>query len=112
MINQLTDQLTRNPNNVADRERLAHLLAEPLGQVATAIEQLELLVNMGDQPDVKRAEWLSLIATWQLKLQADEPSAQQTLARIVDEFPATPQAFAAQRRISLLKAEAAARQMK
>jgi hypothetical protein len=34
----------------------------------------------------------------------------ETLARIVREFEHTPQAFAAHRRISLLKAEAAARQ--
>lgn len=112
LINQLTDQLTRDPNNVADRERLARLLAEPLGQVDSAIEQLELLINQGDQPDARRAEWLSLIATWQSKFQQDEPAALQTLARIVHEFPTTPQAFAAQRRISLLKAEAAARRAK
>lgn len=112
LINQLTEQLTRNPNNVADREQLARLLAESLSQADTAIEQLELLLHLGDQPDAKRAEWLSLIATWQLNLQQDEPSALQTLNRIVGEFPTTPQAFAAQRRISLLKAEAAARQAK
>jgi len=112
LINQLTEKLTRNPNNVADRERLARLLAESLGQVDAAIDQLELLARMGDQLDAKRAEWLSLIATWQSKLQQDEPSSLQTLTRIVNEFPTTPQAFAAQRRISLLKAEAAARQAK
>ena len=112
LIHQLTEKLTRNPNNVADRERLARLLAESLGQVDSAIQQLELLVNMRDQLDAKRAEWLSLIATWQSKLQQDETTALQTLARIVNEFPTTPQAFAAQRRISLHKAEAAARRAK
>lgn len=111
-INQLTEQLTRGPNNVADREQLARLLAEPLGQVDRAIEQLESLVNLGDQPDAKRAEWLSLIATWQWKLQQDEAASLQTLARVVAEFPTTPQAFAAQRRISLHQAEVAARRAK
>lgn len=108
-VNQLTQQLTRDPNNAADREHLARLLAEPLGQVDTAIEQLELLVQMGDQPETKCAEWLGLIAAWQLKLKQDETAARETLERIVRDFPETPQAFAAQRRISLLKAEAAAR---
>lgn len=108
-MNQLVQQLTRNPNDTADREKLARLLAEPLDQVEVALEQLRLLVQMPDQPEAKRAEWLSLIASWQLKLQQDEPAARETLERIVREFPSTPQAFAAQRRISLLKAEAAAR---
>jgi len=112
LMNQLIEQLTRNPNNVVDREKLARLLAEPLGQVDVAIEQLELLIQMADQPDAKRAEWLSLIATWQLRLQQDEPAAMATLERLLQAFPSTPQAFAAQRRISLLKAEAAARQAK
>ncbi|HEX5218747.1 MAG TPA: tetratricopeptide repeat protein [Verrucomicrobiae bacterium] len=111
-MNQLVAQLTRNPNNAVDRERLARLLAEPLGEVDTAIEQLELLVQMEDQIEAKRAEWLSLIATWQLRLQQDEPAALETLARVTREFPNTPQAFAAQRKISLLKADAAARAAK
>ncbi len=109
LVNQLTQQLTRDPNNTADREKLARLLAEPLGNVETAIEQLELLIGMPLQPDPKRAEWLGLIAAWQLKLQQNESAARATLERIVQEFPGTPQAFAAQRRLSLLKAEAAAR---
>ena len=109
-MNQLIEQLTRNPNNVVDREKLARLLAEPLGKAEVAIEQLELLVQMQDQIEARRAEWLSLIASWQLKLQQDEPASMETLERIIREFPHTPQAFAAQRRISLHKAEAAARQ--
>ena len=112
MIHPLTETHTRTPTKAASRERLARLLAESLGQVDSAIQQLELLVNMRDQLDAKRAEWLSLIATWQSKLQQDETTALQTLARIVNEFPTTPQAFAAQRRISLHKAEAAARRAK
>jgi hypothetical protein len=109
-VNQLIAQLTHNPNNAADRERLARLLAEPLGKVDTAIEQLELLVQMQDQIDAKRAEWLSLMATWQSRLKNDEPGSVATLERILREFPQTPQAFAAHRRILLHKAEAAARQ--
>ncbi len=111
-MNQLIEQLTRDPNNAGDREKLARLLAEPLGKVGVAIEQLELLVQMPDQPDTKRAEWLSLAATWQSNLQQDQPASLETLERIVREFPHTPQAFAAHRRISLHKAEVAARQAK
>jgi hypothetical protein len=109
LVNQLTEQLTRNPNNATDRENLARLLAEPLGKADVAIEQIALLVQMPGQPEARRAEWLGLIAAWQLRLQQDESAARATLERILQEFPETPQAFAAQRRLSLLKAEAAAR---
>jgi len=108
-LEQLRQQLTRDPNNPADREQFARLLAEPLGQAAAALEQLELLVALPDQPDAKRAQWLSLMADWQWRLLQDEAAARETWERIIRDFTATPQAFAAQRRISLLKAEAAAR---
>lgn len=109
LVNQLSETLTQNPDSISDREKLARLLAEPLGKADLAIEQIELLLAMGNQPDVKRVEWLTLIAGWQLQLQQDETAASATLTKIVQEFPNTPQAFTAQRRLSLMKAEAAAR---
>jgi hypothetical protein len=105
-VNQLTEALTRNPDSVSDRERLARLLAEPLGKADLAIEQIELLLGLGNQPAVKRAEWLALIANWQLQLQHDETAARATLEKIIAEFPHTPHAFTAQRRLNLLKSEA------
>lgn len=109
IINQLSEVLTRNPQSVSDREKMARLLAEPLGKAALAIEQIELLLGMGHQPDVKRVEWLTLIAGWQLQLLHDETAAMETLAKIIADFPSTPQAFAAQRRLNLIKADVAAR---
>ena len=111
LINQLSESLTRNPQNISDREKFARLLAEPLGKVELAVEQIELLLGMGDQPDVKRVEWLTLIAGWQLQLLNDEAAAMETLAKIVSDFPSTPQAFAAQRRLNLIKADIAARKI-
>jgi tetratricopeptide (TPR) repeat protein len=108
-IQQLTEALTRDPNNIAAREKLARLYAEPLGQVTLAIEQIELLLGMAGQPDTKYAEWLVLIAGWQLHLLEDDSAANLTLTQLVEKYPGTPQAFAAQRRLSLLKAEATAR---
>jgi len=108
-VNQLTETLTRNPDSIADREQLARLLAEPLGKATLAIEQIELLLGMGNQPQVKRAEWMMLIAGWQMQFLQDPTAADDTLAKIIVEFPNTPQAFTAQRRLSLLKAEAVAR---
>lgn len=108
-IQQLTEALTRNPNNVSEREQLARLYAEPLGNVDLAIQQIELLLGMGTQSEVKCAEWLALIAGWQWRLLHDDSAANATFTRLVEQFPGTPQAFAAQRRLSLSKAEAAAR---
>ena len=103
-VNQLCESLTRNPESISDREQYARLLAEPLGEVGLAIEQIELLLGMSHQPDVKRAEWMTLIAGWQLQHLEDTEAAAKTLARIVEEFPSTPQAFAAQRRLNLIRA--------
>ncbi|MGC3958184.1 MAG: hypothetical protein QM813_09670 [Verrucomicrobiota bacterium] len=108
-VNELSEKLTKNPDNISDRERLARLLAEPLGKPELAIEQLSLLLELHNQPGVKRVEWMTLIAGWQLQLQQDEAAAGATLAQIITEFPNTPHAFTAQRRLSLMKAEAAAR---
>lgn len=103
-VNQLCESLTRNPESISDREQYARLLAEPLGEVGLAIEQIELLLGINNQPDVKRAEWMTLIAGWQLQHLEDTEAAAKTLARIVEEFPSTPQAFAAQRRLNLIRA--------
>lgn len=110
-VNELTEKLTKNPDSISDRERLARLLAEPLGKAELAIEQLELLLDLNNQPGVKRAEWLTLIASWQLQLLQDDTAAGETLRKIIAEFPNSPQAFTAQRRLSLMKAENTARKM-
>lgn len=90
-------------------EKLARLLAEPLGKVDMAVDQIELLLGMGNQPGVKRVEWLTLIAGWQLQLLQDETAAMETLTKIIADLPNTPQAFSAQRRLNLIKADIAAR---
>ena len=104
------DQLTSDPNNASAREELARLFAEPLEQVDLAIEQVRLLLEMPDQPPAKRAEWLSLIAAWQIRYRTDPQAALETLRQIVVEYPQSPQAFAAQRRLNLMDAERRARE--
>src|SRR5256885_12508369 len=51
-----------------------------------------------DQPERKCAEWLAMVAAWQLKYRQDRNGARVRLEQLVREFPQTPQAFAAQRR--------------
>jgi hypothetical protein len=100
--NACVGTLKQNPNNIPARERLARLFAERLNQVDLGIEQINLLLNMPEEPQSKRAEWLGLIAAWQIKYRHDSAAARILLERIMNEFPQTPQALAARRRIQLL----------
>jgi len=102
--NTCVEILKRDPNNVPARERLARLFAEHLDQPDLGIEQVTLLLDMPDQPDTHRAEWLGLIAAWHIKYRHDLDAGRQTLERLLREFPHTAQAFAARRRLHLLDA--------
>jgi TolA-binding protein len=112
LANQLSDRLRDNPNDMAVRERLARVLAERLGKVNLAIEQIELLLGMADTEDNKRAEWLGLIAAWQLKFKHDRDTARQLMERLIREFPKSPQALAANRRLALMAAEKKLQQLR
>jgi uncharacterized protein (DUF1499 family) len=103
--NQCVEKLKRDPNDVAARERLARIFAERLGQANLGIAQLELLAEMPDQPRNKLAEWLGLMAAWQIKYLRDKEAARELLQRLIKEFPQSAQAFAAQRRLKLMEME-------
>lgn len=105
LANELSQRLTRDPNDAATRERLARVLAEQLGKAELAIEQIELLLGMADSPSHKRPEWLGLMATWQFKFLHDAEAARQTLERLIREHPDTPQALAARHRLRRLSGE-------
>jgi hypothetical protein len=96
LADHCVEKLRRDPNDVAVRERFAILLAERLGEADVAIEQLELLLAMPDQPEAKSAEWLALMATWQDKFRAAHDASRRTLERLIRLHPRSPQAFAAQ----------------
>jgi hypothetical protein len=98
--------LKQNPNNVPARESLARLFAERLNQADQGIAQIMLLLGMPNQPESKRAEWLSMIAAWHLKYRHDVEEGRAFLQRILNEHPQSPQAIAAQRRMHVLDAEA------
>jgi hypothetical protein len=99
------ERLKRNPNDAEAREKFATILAERLGEADLAIEQLDLLLAMPDQPVQKCAEWLARSAAWQMKYCQDPAAARVRLEQLVREFPQTPQAFAAQRRLNLMEME-------
>jgi hypothetical protein len=105
LANECVEKLKRDPNNIAAREKLARLFAEQLDRADLGIEQITLLLEMPDQPEPRRAEWWGLVAAWQLKYRQDVDAARKVLERLVHEFPQTPQALAAERRIRLIDAE-------
>ncbi|HWN93816.1 MAG TPA: tetratricopeptide repeat protein [Methylomirabilota bacterium] len=104
--NQCVEALKKNPDDIGSREKFARLLAESLGDAKTAIEQLELLRAMPRQNQTKRAEWLLIIAQWHARYQDDAEKARLVYQEVMRDFPDTPQAFAAQRRLNLLNLQA------
>ncbi len=110
LANQLAERIKHEPDNITVRERLARLYAENLGKAEVAIEQAESLIRMAGQPQEKQAHWLSLIAAWQFRVQHDPEAARLTMQRLIRDYPHSPQAFAAQRRLNLMDAEARAQQ--
>jgi hypothetical protein len=102
--NACVEILKAAPDDVAARERLARLLAEHLDQPERGIEQVNLLLDMPDQPDARKAEWLGLLAAWHIRYRHDTDTGRRFLERLIHEFPQSAQAFAAHRRIRLLDA--------
>jgi hypothetical protein len=96
-------RLRLDPDNVTVRERLARLFAEHLDRADLGIEQLMLLLDMPDQPEARKAEWLGLAAAWQIRYRQDLDNGRRLLERLIEAFPNTPQALAARRRVRLLE---------
>jgi len=105
LANACVEKLTLDPNNVPEREKLARLLAERLHQAEQGLEQLTLLLNLPDQPDAKRAEWLTLAAIWQINYRQDLETGRNLLERVIREFPQSADALAARRKIQTLDVE-------
>jgi hypothetical protein len=102
LANACVERLKQDPNNIPAREKLARLFAEQLDRADLGIDQITLLLDLPDQPEARRAEWLGLCAAWHLKYRQNFSAAREILERLVREFPQTPQALAAQRRIRLI----------
>ncbi len=105
LVNECVERLKRNPDDVPSREKLARLFAEELGKTDLGLDQLNLLLAMPDQPEQKQAEWLSLSAAWHFRYRHDRAVTRQILERLIRDWPQSPQAFSAQRWLSLLDME-------
>jgi hypothetical protein len=100
--NRLVEQLTADPNDITAREKLATVLAVDLGKADLGMEQLRLLFDLPDTSDEQKAKWLGQIAAWELTLKKNEAKYEELLKEIIQTYPQTSQAFAAQRRLFLL----------
>jgi hypothetical protein len=100
--NRLVEQLTADPNDITAREKLAAVLAVDLGKADLGMEQLRLLFDLPDISDEQKAKWLGQIAAWELTLKKNEAKYEELLKEIIQTYPQTSQAFAAQRRLFLL----------
>jgi hypothetical protein len=107
---QCVERLTSNPDDIVAREELARLWAEELDQVDMGVEQLELLLAMPGTSPAKAAEWLGLIASWHLRFPQNMPAAQNSLERLIQHYPRSPQALAARRRLKVIDIEAKMRE--
>lgn len=106
------EKLNLNPQDHAQRERLARIFVEELRQVDLGLEQMELLLELPDQPPEKVAERLSLLSLWLLRYRNDLEQGRRLLRRIVEEFPRTPHAFEAQRRLNMMEMEERVRRLR
>ncbi len=102
---ELVEKLKVNPNDAPAREAFARLLAEQLGQTDLALEQMELLLRMGEPAPETAAGWLARMAEWQVRYKQDSGAAQELLERLSHQYPQTPQAFEAQARLTALRVE-------
>lgn len=100
--NLLSARLQQNPDHPEPREELARILTEKLDQVEQGIEQIQQLLNMPDRPEHRVPEWLSLLAAWQLRPHGNRDLARQHLNTLIQQYPQSPQARVAQRRLQVL----------
>jgi len=100
--NQLVERLTEDPNDVRSREKLAGVFAADLGKADLGMEQLRMLMEMPGTSDEQKAKWLAQIAAWELELKKNEAKYEGLLKEIIEKYPQTAHAFAAQRRLFLL----------
>jgi hypothetical protein len=103
--NQCVAKLKQNPDNMSAREELARIFTEQLDKVDLGIEQLRLLLTIKEQPGANAAQWLALLGAWQIKYKHDLSAGRRTLEQLLSDYPRSPQAFAARRRLNLMDVE-------
>ena len=97
--------LEQHPHDSEVREKLAQIYARDFKRLDLATMELEQLINETRHSSKQIAGWLNLLANFQVELGAEVADVTATLTRIVEQFPDSPQAEVAQRRLARVKLE-------
>jgi hypothetical protein len=97
--------LEAHPHDAEVREKLAIIYAKDFQRLDLATMELAQLINEPKYKPKQVAQWLNLLANFQVELGADVATVRATLEKIVDSFPNLPVADLAQRRLARLENE-------
>jgi len=103
-------QLEQHPHDAEVREKLAMIYAHDFKRLDLATLELAQLINEPKHRPKQVAHWLNLLANFQIELGADAATVTATLGKIVEQFPDSPMAELAQRRLARVNSEIKARQ--
>ena len=97
--------LEQHPHDTEVREKLAAIYARDFKRLDLATIELAQLINEPRHAPKQTAHWLNLLANFQIELGADVATVTATLEKIVAQFPDSPMAEIAQRRLARVNLE-------
>jgi len=109
-VTDLVKHLELHPLDTEAREKLAILYADHYHRLDLAMDQLEQMIQLPNQPSRLVVRWLNILADLQVREGCDYETITPTLQRIIDRAPELAAAHLARNRLALLKLEIKARQ--
>jgi tetratricopeptide (TPR) repeat protein len=97
--------LEAHPHDSEVREKLAMIYARDFKRLDLATLELNQLINESRHGPKQIANWLNLLANFQIELGADVATVRATLEQIVERFPNLSVAEIAQRRLAHVQSE-------
>ena len=97
--------LEQHPHDNETREKLAWVYAREFGRPDLAVDQMDQIIEQPGLDTRHTAHCLNTIADMQIQYAHDFDAARAALQRIIDRFPQSPVAEAAQNRIDRLRLE-------
>ena len=97
--------LEAHPHDSEVREKLAMIYARDFKRLDLATLELNQLINESRHSSKQIANWLNLLANFQIELGADVATVRATLEQIVERFPNQSVAEIAQRRLAHVQSE-------
>ena len=104
-LEEYLEHLKHYPLDCEIREHIAVMYADLYGRFDLAVEQLQQMIELPNQPMRNVVRWLNLLADIQVRLGADLLAVQATLHRIINLDSHAAAATLARNRISRLKLE-------